>query len=200
MNGVEKIAARIAADAEAENGAVLEASEQRCAQIRAKYEKTAGAEYDAAMQEGAGEIEQHSVHIARTASLEAKKNTLAMKQQMVSEAFELAKKEITSLPERDYIGFLAGLAGKAAATGEGEIILNAADRSRFGAEVVKAANERLSKRGVRGGLTLSKSDRPMAGGLIIRQGDIEINCTVDTLLELSRSELAARVAEALFED
>ena len=48
-------------------------------------------------------------------------------------------------------------------------------------------------------LTLSAETRELAGGLILKQGDIEVNCSVDTLLELSRGELAARVAEVLFE-
>ena len=68
-----------------------------------------------------------------------------------------------------------------------------------GAKAVKAANELLSKRGLDGCLTLSDETRTMTGGLILKQGDIEVNCTVDTLLDLSRSELAARVAEVLFE-
>ena len=67
------------------------------------------------------------------------------------------------------------------------------------AKAVKAANELIAKRGLDGCLTLSDETRPMTGGLILKQGDIEVNCTVDTLLDLSRSELAARVAEVLFE-
>jgi len=200
MNGIEKITARIAADAEAENRAVREASEQRCAHIRAEYEKKARAEYEAIIQDGARENEQCASRIARTASLEAKKSVLAMKQQVISEVFELAKGKIISLPEQDYIEFLARQASEAAITGEEEVILNAADRLRCGARVVEAANELLSKRGMHSGLTLSKSDRQMSGGLIVKQRDIEVNCTVDTLLELSRGELAARVAEVLFED
>ena len=38
----------------------------------------------------------------------------------------------------------------------------------------------------------------MTGGFILKQGDIEVNCTVDMMLELSRGELAAQVAEVLF--
>ena len=35
---------------------------------------------------------------------------------------------------------------------------------------------------------------------MLKQGDIEVNCTVDTLLDLSRGEpCRARVAEVLFE-
>ena len=75
----------------------------------------------------------------------------------------------------------------------------AKDRAACGAKAVKAANELIAKRGLDGCLTLSDETRPMTGGLILKQGDIEVNCTVDTLLDLSRSELAARVAEVLFE-
>ena len=39
--------------------------------------------------------------------------------------------------------------------------------------------------------------RPKPG--TVKQGDIEVNCTVDTLLDLTRDELAARVADVLFE-
>ena len=36
------------------------------------------------------------------------------------------------------------------------------------------------------------------GGLILRRGNVEVNCTVELLVELSRNELSARVAELLF--
>ena len=91
------------------------------------------------------------------------------------------------------------MAAAAAITGEEEVIFSEADRARVGAKTVKRANELLSASGKPGTLTLSDATRPMSGGLILKQGDIEVNCTVDTLLDLSRSELAARVAEVLFE-
>ena len=70
----------------------------------------------------------------------------------------------------------------------------------MGAAAVKAANERLAAKGMPGMLSLSDATREMSGGLMLKQGDIEVNCTVDTLLDLTRGELAARVAEVLFED
>ena len=41
--------------------------------------------------------------------------------------------------------------------------------------------------------------RPIAGGVVLRQGDIEVNCTLDSLLELSRGSLDAEVARILFQ-
>lgn len=199
MNGIEKITARITAEAEAECAATAAASAKRCEDVRAANEKSAQERYWNLVREGVKDTEQRVQRVARTAKLESRKSVLGMKQELVSEAFDLAEKRITGLPEQDYVGFLAREAAEAAITGEEELIFSAGDRERVGAKVAKAANELLQAKGKPGTLTLSDSTRAMSGGLIMKQGDIEVNCTVDTLLELCRGELAARVAEVLFE-
>lgn len=198
MNGIEKITARINADAEEEIRKVREASEKRCAEIKAENERKAEAEYWKIIQNGAKEIEDRASRTDRTARLEAKKTILAMKQQMVSKAFDLARDKIVDLPEQDYVGFLARQASSAAITGQEELIFNEQDSKRYGGKVVKTANEMLAKKGGEAALTLSGMTRRIYGGLILKQGDIEVNCTVETMLDLSRGELAAQVAEVLF--
>ena len=199
MKGIDKITSRILADAEAECAVVKKESDERCAAIRAENEKKAQDEYLRLVREGVKDTEQRVQRMARTARLEAKKSILGMKQETVSRAFDLARERIAELPERDYIAFLAREAADAAITGQEEVIFCERDRKSVGAKAVKAANELLSARGVPGTLTLSDDTREMSGGLMLKQGDIEVNCTVDTLLDLSRGELAAQVAQVLFE-
>ena len=199
MKGIDKITSRILADAEAECAAVKKESDERCAAIRAENEKKAQDEYLRLVREGVKDTEQRVQRMDRTARLEAKKSILGMKQETVSRAFDLARERIAELPERDYIAFLAREAADAAITGQEEVIFCERDRKSVGAKAVKAANELLSARGVPGTLTLSDDTREMSGGLMLKQGDIEVNCTVDTLLDLSRGELAAQVAQVLFE-
>lgn len=199
MKGIDKITSRILADAEAECAAVRAESDRHCEAIRAENEKRAQDEYWKLVREGVRDTEQRVQRLDRTARLEAKKSILNMKQEAVSRAFELAKDKISELPERDYIGFLAREAAGAAITGQEEVIFCERDRSAVGAKAVRAANELLAARGMPATLTLADATREMAGGLILKQGDIEVNCTVDTLLDLTRGELAARVAEVLFE-
>ena len=199
MKGIDKITSRILADAEAECAAVRAESDRHCEAIRAENEKRAQDEYWKLVREGVRDTEQRVQRLDRTARLEAKKSILNMKQEAVSRAFELAKDKIAELPERDYIGFLAREAAGAAITGQEEVIFCERDRKSVGAKAVKAANELLAAKGMPGLLTLSDATRDMAGGLMLKQGDIEVNCTVDTLLDLTRDELAARVADVLFE-
>lgn len=199
MKGIDKITSRIIADAEAECRDVKRESDERCAAVRAENEKRAQDEYWRLVREGVKDTEQRVQRMDRTARLEAKKSVLNMKQEAVSRAFDLAKDKIAELPERDYVAFLAREAAEAAITGQEEVIFCERDRKSVGAKAVKAANELLAAKGMPGLLTLSDATRDMAGGLMLKQGDIEVNCTVDTLLDLTRGELAARVAEVLFE-
>ena len=199
MKGIDKITSRIIADAEAECAAVKKESDERVAAIREENERRAQEEYLRLVREGVKDTEQRVPRLDRTARLEAKKSILNMKQETVSRAFELAKGKIAELPERDYVAFLAREASEAAVSGQEEVIFCERDRKSVGAKAVKAANELLAAKGMPGMLTLSDTTREFSGGLMLKQGDIEVNCTVDTLLDLARGELAARVAEVLFE-
>lgn len=199
MKGIDKITSRIIADAEAECAAVKKESDERVAAIREENERRAQEEYLRLVREGVKDTEQRVQRLERTARLEAKKSILNMKQETVSRAFELAKGKIAELPERDYVAFLAREASEAAVSGQEEVIFCERDRKSVGAKAVKAANELLAAKGMPGMLTLSDTTREFSGGLMLKQGDIEVNCTVDTLLDLARGELAARVAEVLFE-
>ena len=88
------------------------------------------------------------------------------------------------------IAVLLGLVSTAAMTA----IRHARDRKAVGAKVVKAANEKLKN----GKLTLSDETGDFLGGLILRRGNIEANCTAELLVELCRGDMAAELAKVLF--
>ena len=49
-----------------------------------------------------------------------------------------------------------------------------------------------------GGLTLSQETRPIKGGFILKDENVEVNCTFDTLVRLQKAETAGTVAKKLF--
>lgn len=199
MKGIEKITARIAADAAAEIEVVEAESKVKCDEITAQYAKKAEAKYAEVLAAGMEENEQRVQRTDRTAKLDAKKALLQLKQDMVTETFTEAAKKICEISEDEYVSFLAKEAAAAVITGQEDIILNEKDRETVGKKVVKAANAILAEMGKEAHLTLSDKTAEMSGGLILKQGDIEVNCTVDTLLELCRGDLAAEVAKVLFD-
>ena len=196
MKGTEKIIAHIQADAQAQCDAVLAAAKEKCDAIREDYAKQAAEAYAERIRAGVKSCADEGESAARLGRMEAKKTLLAVKQEMISRSFDEAAKQLVSLPEEQYVALLAKLAAAASVTGEEEIVLNAADRARVGEAVVKAANEKL---GEKGKLTLSDAAGEFDGGLILRRGNIEVNCTSSLLVELCRGEMSAAIAGVLFD-
>ena len=195
MKGTEKIIAHIRADAGAKTDAILAEAEQRCAEIRGVYEQKAKDAYAEKIRAGVKANQDRLESMERLAKMEGRKAILTVKQDMVSESFDRAAELLVNLPEEQYVALLAKLAAEASVTGEEEIILNARDRAAVGEKVVEAANLKLS--GAK--LTLSDETGDFKGGLILRRGSIEANCSAELLVELSQSELSAKVAETLFQ-
>lgn len=199
MKGTEKIIAHIQADAKAEADAILAQAEKQCAQLRQEYEKRAGDLYAEKIRAGVKDCQDKADSVDRIARMEARKGVLAVKQELVSQSFDKALELVTGLPSERYVPFLAKLAVNASVTGDEEIVLNARDRKAVGPQVVKAANSALEKAGKNAKLSLSEAEGDFAGGLILRRGSIEANCTAELLVELCRAEMSAQVAQVLFD-
>ena len=183
MNGIEKITARIKKDAGTEAEAIRREGEERAASIRAGYKAQAEENAKAAAQAGKEAAKRQEERLVSAAQMDAKKLLLAAKQACIDEAFDKAQSKL-----------LAKLAVKAAKTGKEEILLSAKDRKRVGEQVVSKANA-LGK-GM--ALTLGKETRDMAGGLILRDGSVEINCAFETQMRVLRESMASDVAALLF--
>lgn len=199
MKGTEKIIAHIRADGDAEAKRIIDAASKQAEEIRAESFKASLSEYEKLMQAGNAECEDILSGSRRIAEMEAKKSVLSVKQEMVASAFDAAREEIANMPRDKYTQFLARMAADAATVGEEEIILNEADKKELGKDVCKAANELLQAKGVPGALTLSEDTADISGGLIVRFGGIETNCSIDALIRQRRSGLSTEIAAVLFE-
>jgi V/A-type H+-transporting ATPase subunit E len=194
MKGTEKIIAHIQADAEAQADAILAQAEQNCASIRAAWDQKAKDAYAEKIRVGVKANQDRLDSMERLAKMEGRKAILGVKQDLVAESFDRAAEQLVNLPEEQYVALLAKLAAEASVTGEEEIVLNARDRAAVGQKVVDAANAKLSG----GKLTLSADTGDFKGGLILRRGSIEANCTAELLVELRREDMAAELARVLF--
>ena len=200
MDGINKIIARIESEARSEADGISADARLQCEEIKKKYDRAAKDEYLKLVRAGEKACELQVQRMNKTAAMEAKKNVLALKQEMVSQSFDTAKELIRAFPPDRYVGFLAGMVAKAAVTGSEEIILNESDRKQFGEETVRKANGLLAEKGLSGKLVLSNIIKPIFGGVIVKSGDIEVNCSIEVLIELCKNDLAPQVAEIIFED
>ena len=199
MNGIDRITDRIEADAREQAKAIIAEAEAKCAEIRKENEKKAQERYLQLIRNGTKDCESGLERRKSAAEMDAKKSVLAFKQDCVAEAFDMAKRRLADMPEDSYVGFLASLAASAAADGSGEIVLSARDRERCGKAVLERANAALAAKGLTPALTLAADSREISGGLILRQGGVEVNCSIEALVEALKGPMTADVARTLFE-
>lgn len=227
MNGIEKITGQIDADIQKEIDDLTAQAQAQAAEIGAGYDRQAQEQTQAILERGKRDAALRRERLGSVAQLEARKLTLSAKQEMVGRAFDLALQKLVDLPEADYIALLARLAVEASRTGREQVIFSQKDRARYGKQVVTQANEILARRVApklpedltasragamldrvvtgasavlsgTGMLTLAEESRPMAGGLILRDGRVETNCSFEVLIRLQQGALSAEVAQVLF--
>ncbi len=220
MTGLSKITDKILEEARADAAAKLAEADARCAEIAAEAARRAS-ELRAKIEEDA---KREAVGIlSRTKSGEAvvRRNTvLEARAALIDEAFDTAKKEILHLSEDRYLELLVMILGSCLRRqieneresrelyGEEdvpefeayEVLLCERDLHRLGDRLIEALR-RTSQ------VELSALTRPIVlgeravaidGGLILRCGATELNCSLSTLLHSIRPELEANVARRLF--
>ena len=194
MDGIEKITARITEDVQAEIAEIEAGAARQTEELQRKYRKTAERERDALLERGWAAAVEREHRLTGVAALEAKKDLLAAKQELISQAFSEAAAKLNQLPAAEYVSLLAALAAGAAQSGAEQIILSPADRERYGADVVKEANKLRPN----SQFTLAPGSRDIQGGLLLSRGDVEINCSFASLIHQLRGELTPQVANILF--
>ena len=198
MKGIEKITDRILSEARADADALKGEAEAKAAEILAEYEVQAKATYEERMANGKAEAAASADRKIRAANLQARKDVLGTKQDMIDQAYAMAKKAILRMPEEEYIDFLANKAAQASVTGNETIILSEMDKANIGEKLIPAVNEKLAALGKNAGITLSDETAKIMGGLFLKEKDISVNCSVDSLLTISRESLDVKVAKVLF--
>ena len=228
MEGIEKITAKIAQDAQAEISQLMAETDQKVQAVRANAAAQARQEANDIVEKGRAAASERLERLSSASQMERRKLELAAKQEVLGEAFALALEKLCTLPEQEYIALLTKLALKASSSGREQLIFSQKDRARVGKQVVIAANEALvkerapslpeevtkSKVGAfvdklvhsttaavtgAGMLSLSEETRDIKGGFIMVDGDVEINCAFETLVRLQREQMEKKVADVLFE-
>ena len=185
MDGIDKITSRINADVDQEIAEIQAQTAAEAAQIAAEYDQRCTQETEEILSRGRKTAEEREERLASVAQLEARKLILAAKQEVLEEAFRKALEDLLSLPEQEYVELLAKLITKASQSGSEQVIFSQKDRLRYGKAAVTRANELL---GERGRLTLAVETRPIGGGFILSDGDVEVNGTFETLVRMQRHD------------
>lgn len=197
MDGIKNILDRIDQEIQQDIAAMHQEAQEQAAAREVHYDTLIAQQTEDILARGREEAIQHEERLVSVAMVDCRKATLAARQTLVSQAFDQALNHLVNLPEEEYIPLVAQLTASAAITGSEAVIFSEKDRARYGKAVVARANELLPKE-LAGNLTLSPETRDMEGGVILSDGQVELNCSFETLIRLQRGTLDLAVAQVLF--
>ena len=221
MTGLEKVTGKIIADAEADARVILEKAEAECEAIKAKYAAETETEIEKLTDECDREC-QALVIRARSSAAMAKRNAvLEARAKLIDDAYAAAEKQIRNMNGEQYLDLLQKMlrsALKSQLEGEEEsmrlygedispaayeVVLNSRDRETYGEKLLEAYREGYGARlapATLAKLRLAPDTAPIDGGIILRCGPVEANCSLSMLMAATRRETEARVSRILFGD
>ncbi|MBE6702106.1 MAG: hypothetical protein E7585_01675 [Ruminococcaceae bacterium] len=220
MTGLEKITERILADAKEKARGILEAAQNDCRQMAAEYAEQAERIREEIADRAMAESEDMIARSKSAAAMARRNILLAAKGEILDETFAAAKTHICDTDYGKYRELLVALLSCAlmeqakneqaslalgdevAAFDAYEVFLNEQDLRRFGNRIVEDARRVTERRiGAERAAKLRLSDTPaeIDGGLILRYGDTEANCSLSVMLAQMRRELEGRVSQILFD-
>lgn len=196
--GVERITRRIRGDAQDKADAILAEASQKADRIKADAESTAAEKRKRIMEQAAKEAEEQKRRIVGVALLDARKELLAAKQELIEEAFRQSLEKLANLEDQAYYRILKDMLLTQVRTGSETVILSPRDQERIPAGFWLEIKEALKRAGKKGELAPSGETREIQGGFILQAGGVEINCAFKSLLETQRDEIEPAVAGLLF--
>lgn len=127
------------------------------------------------------------------AELEARKLELSTKQTAITRSFALALERLSSMDQNAYVELLVKAVIEAGVK-DGELLFNQKDRASIGQRVVDEVNSKDDTVKV----SLSEDAIDAKGGFVLRKGSMEINATLETMVNAVKEAVTPEVVEALF--
>ena len=186
--------------------AILTQIDESARQAREETLAAAGLHADAIRAQGRRQAEEESRRILdeaerqadfirrrgeSQAGIQGRSIRLAARREVMDRAFNRAMDLLCALSSGEKAALYTRLAAQSL-RGDALLILNEADGAAVGDEVARA----LSAKG--GQVALSPEPGAFRGGLVLRQGSIETNCTFEVLVAGTREQTEAQVALVLF--
>lgn len=200
MSGAKKLKEKIISEASKQAEHVLSEARAAAAEIIKKGEQEAADRKKIILEKARLLADEDQRRAITLAGLDARKRILATKESLIEDVFEQALERLKNIETSVYQDLILPMILAAAESGKEEIIVSTSDRKHFTAGFLTTVNEALSRQGKEGRLFLSEECGEMQGGFILRSGDIEINCSFDSILRMQRDQLEPEVAAILFKE
>ncbi len=185
MSGLDRIAETIIKEAQTKADEILAQAEEKASDI-AKRAAAEMDEYKKSYQDTISREAQAVRERYAADSRQARKQALLRARSMVIEdTITKAKDRIKNLPDDKYFDFLLNICVKNAQAERGELYFAKSDLNRLPGDFMDRCNGSIAD----GSLELAGGVDGMENGFIIKYGNIEQNCSIESIFESKRNLL-----------
>ncbi len=196
MSGLDKIISQIKEEADASAAKILNEANEEAEQIKAQAEEDCLALKERATVQNEAVREDILRRNRSTAQMQRRRELLVAKQEVIDEIIGDAHDSLLQMDASEYFDALVKLVEKHAQPQEGQLCLNQKDLDRVPADFAEAVSQAAQKKG--GKLTVSDQPCQIDGGFLLVYGDIEENCSFETLFTSERENLQDKLHTFLF--
>lgn len=193
MNNISKILDAVSAEGKADAEKILENGKKNAQEVLKLYSEEASIEEAAILkkaQKEADEITQRSVSQAGIASRNIK---LTARREALERTFSAALEKLSQLPEDRKQKLYSTFIQTYAVGTEVTVVLNKRDNQAFGKKLVQKVSQ---DHGIT--VKIEKEDGDFSGGFILREGEVETNCTFEVIIKDAKKEKESEIAAMLF--
>lgn len=220
LNNLDKIIDKIMNEAKAEAEAIITEATTYAEGVTAESADTTSDILKLAEKNAERESFATVERAYSTADMKRREIMLATKVGLISKAFADAEQKLVSLSDEDYCIFTGHLLADALADRvetveklrleygdeeeyslEFEVVFNKKDKEERAADILKKAKAFLKKKSAalaKTVINVSEETADITGGLILKYGDTETNCSVASVIADERENAEGRVCEILF--
>ena len=188
MDGIEKIKARITADAEKHASDITASAQKQADRILSEAEQKAGLVLSEAEEFSENERRQILLRAQAGARQLEKRSVLKAKTDCVTDVIKAAGESFSSMPREKYFAALHKIALANLQSGSGVIRFNAEDLKTLPDDFTSDLE----------GIVLDNAPADIADGFILVYGNIEYNCTIAALISEKNDLLTEKVYKILF--
>ena len=176
---------------------LLKEAGERVEAIRAESDKKIAKLRDETVVKAQAEADALEVRMYRMAELDERKVLLAAKRQLMDQAFQAALVKLRQLPPEQLESFFLSMV-LSSCKGTETLFIGALCDAWYTPAFADKVNAALTAAGKPGRITANQERRDGVAGVILSGEGMEINCTLEALLDARRLELEAEVASILY--
>ncbi len=199
MAGAEKLIEKILGDARRDADMYLSESEEKKQAMREKLSRDIEKRTAEIDRMAVASISENKKRLAAVYDLEYRKQLLSAKQEIMGEAKALAMQKLMALSSVDYLALLKQRLLSCAVGGQGGIIISK-NETRIDNAFIADVNTALKEKYGKGSLTLLDERRDFSGGFIYVDGGLEIDVSLEALLNEAWQQSETEVAAVLFDN